>query len=208
MSEKTNKIIKIIRDAKSAYSEDNIVLAIPKFMSKHFTSFCSMREDLLLIKQYIQRLDTETDLLVKSSFTYSAISLYGKCFTDASKVNAPKLEANQLFKNDIDLKKIHEYLMDLRHHFISHRGDTEGEVEVAYLLIPKEEGEPQVRYSRLKQMSFSKEQQNDIMRLADYLLEEVIRKIQKSGQKTYDAFFKNFTPDLMTIMALNNMRDD
>ena len=208
MDEATDRLIEIVRRVKSTYSEENIVLAIPGFLSKSFTSFCSMREDLILIKQYLKRMMVENDEVVKSALTYSSISLYGKCFTDAASSNAPKLEPNQLFVEGNEFHGTHEYLMNLRHHFISHRGVTDSEIEVSYLLVPWEGEQTQVRYSRLKKIAFDTEQRRSIDKLINYLLEKLAAKIQKSGQKVYKAYLKNFTPEQITQMMLNNMQDD
>src|SRR5690554_1378004 len=208
MDKKTERLIDIIRDAKSKYSEENLVLAIPKFMSKSFTSFCSIREDLLLIKMYLERLEIEKDIIITSALTYSLISIYGKCFTDATKSKSPKLEPKQIFDENSSYLMTHEYLMELRHNFIAHRGDTENEVEAAYLLIPKEQGEPQVRYAQKKRMNLDSEKRKEISFLIDFLVPVVMEKIQKSGDKTYNALFDNFTPEQMSFMLINNVKDE
>jgi len=208
MDKKTERLIDIIRDAKSKYSEENLVLVIPKFMSKSFTSFCSIREDLLLIKKYLEKLEIEKDVIISSALTYSLISIYGKCFTDATKSKSPKLEPKQIYEEGSNFLMTHDYLMDLRHNFIAHRGDTENEVEAAYLLIPKEEGEPQVRYAQKKRMNLNSEKRNEISELVEFLLPIVMDKIQKSGQKTYNALFDNFTPEQMSFMLINNVKDE
>ena len=97
--------------------------------------------------------------------------------------------------------------MNLRHHFISHRGDTENEIKASFLLVPWKTGQPQVRYSRSKKMLFDTEQRQNIDKLIDYILENLATKIQKSGQKLYKAYLKNFTPEQMTYMMLNNVQD-
>lgn len=139
--------------------------------------------------------------------TFSIISLYGKCFTDATHNKAPKLESDKLFQEQEELFEIHNYLMDLRHHFISHRGESEGEVEAAYIIIPKAEGEPQIRYQRLKQVSFTIDQLEEITKLINFVLGELANKIQKSGQKAYSTYLKLFTPEQMSFMMLNNMKE-
>lgn len=208
MDEKSIRLIQIIKNAKAKYADESFILPVPGFLSRSFTSFCSMREDLILIRQYLKYLKSNTDNIINSSMTYSAISLYGKCFTDATKNKAPKLEPIQLFDKQEDLRQTHEYLMDLRHHFISHRGDTDSEVEAAYILIPKGNGSSQVKYSRLKKMSFESDQIEKIDELMEYLLQQLEKKIQKSGQKAYEAILKNFTAEQMALMTINNIKED
>lgn len=208
MDEKTKRLIQLIKVAKSSYSEDNFVLVIPKFMSKAFVSFCSIREDLLLIKEFIERHEVEKHEILLSSLTYSIVSLYGKCFTDATITKSSKLEANQLFEENTELLSTHDYLMNLRHHFVAHRGETLSEVSIAYLLIPKGKGLPHVRFAQLKQMKFSDVETKNIKTLIDFILEILIKKIQKSGEKTYKGYLDNFTAEEMQFMTLNNMKEE
>ena len=208
MDDKTIRLIKIIKNAITRYSEENFIYCIPGFMSRSFTAFCSIREDLLLIRKYLIKLQTEKDTLISSALTYSTISLYGKCFTDASGSKSSKLEPNHLFDKSSQLLTTHEYLMNLRHNFIAHRGDSEGEVDAAYLLIPKHEGESQVRYVQTKQMRLNSEMIKNILLLIDYLIEKVTDKINKTAKKTYDAYFGNFTKEQMRFMLLNNLKDE
>ncbi len=208
MDEKTERLIKIIEEVKAESAENNFAFIVPHFMAKSFTSYCSMREDLILIKEYIACLEREDNRVINSALTYSTISLYGKCFTDATKSKAPKLEPSHLFKEKAELKETHDYLMNLRHHFIAHRGDTESEVEGAFLLIPKEEKDPQMRFLGLKRMTFSQEKKKKIIVLIDFLLDEVMKKIERAGQKMYSAYLKNFTPEEMGIMRIDNVEEE
>ena len=137
MDKKTKNLIEIVKAFDATYSQKNAVFAIPEFLSKSFVSYCSMHEDLILIKKYMDKLPM-TDSVTSSALTYSVISLYGKCFTDAAKQKASKLEVRDLFRGGdaSKLRKTHDYLMNLRHSFVAHRGDTESEVEAAFLPIP------------------------------------------------------------------------
>jgi len=141
MDERTRRLIELLRKSKEQHSDKFIILAVPELFSKKFVSNCSIREDLLLMKMYINKLKEYTDGVITSALTNSLISLYGKCFTDASKNKAPKLVPSEIFKEQEELKPTHDYLMELRHNFIAHRGETASEVGIAYLLIPKDEGE-------------------------------------------------------------------
>ena len=159
------------------------------------------------IINYTDRLKIGQDKIIKSSLTFSIISLYGKCFTDATQSKAPKLEAKEIFKNKEEMRETHEYLMELRHHFISHRGESDGEVEAAYILVPKSEGDPQIRFHRLKQISFNNEQLESIELLIKFIMSELKTKMDKSGLKAYRDYFKLFTPEQMSFMTINNMKE-
>lgn len=79
--------------------------------------------------------------------------------------------------------------MDLRHQFIAHRGETDSEIGISFMVVPKENVDgSQVRFKQLKQASFNGEKLLEIKVLIEYLIDELKKKIQKSGQKVYDGF--------------------
>lgn len=168
-----------------------------------------MKEDLELCLEYITVLRSETNKILKSSLTFSLISLYGKYFTDTSKNSYPKLEPNSLFKEEIDLEEVHNYLMELRHQFLAHRGETNSEIAISFLLIPKEDdlSNTQVRFSQLKQMGFSTEDLDKFENLIKYIILDLHKKIEKSGNKIHDGFLDNFSHDLASALIMNNIKD-
>jgi hypothetical protein len=208
MDKKTERLIHLIKQAQEQYSEDYLVITIPGFISKKFIAYCAMKEDIELILEYIKNLRQKPAAVIKSSLTYSLISLYGKCFTDASKNNFPKLESNDLFQlNDGNLET-HNFIIELRHQFIAHRGDTESEVCISYLLVPKKDKieNSQIKFGQLKQVAFSEDDINRIEKLLKFLLEKVMDKIQKSGQKVHDGMLNIFTPEQLSLMLINNAK--
>jgi hypothetical protein len=98
--------------------------------------------------------------------------------------------------------------MELRHQFIAHRGDTESEVGISYMLVPKNDKveNSQIRFGQLKQVAFSEDDLNRIEKLIKFLLEKILDKIQKSGQKVYEGMLNIFTPEQLTLMLINNAK--
>jgi len=208
MDKKTDRLIHLIKKAQEQYSEEHLVLAVPGFISKKFIAYCAMKEDLELILQYISEIRNNPASVIKSALSYSLIALYGKCFTDASKSNFPKLEPTDLFKEGDDLYATHNYLMELRHQFIAHRGETENEIGMSYMLVPKKDSldKTQVRFSQLKMAGFSKEDLDKFDALMSFLIEKLLDKIQKSGQKVHDGMMNLFTPEQLTLMLMNSAK--
>lgn len=208
MDPKTERLIHLIKQAQELYSKDHFVIAVPSFISKKFVAYCSMKEDLELILQYIAELRQNPAGVVKSALCYSMISLYGKCFTDATQNSFPKLEPSNLFQDGDQNGDTHNYLMELRHQFIAHRGDTENEVGISYILIPEDNNmdKMQVRFSQLKLTGFSAEDVLRIEVLVKYLIEKLLEKIQKTGQKVHDAMMGLFTPQQLSLMLLNGAK--
>lgn len=211
MDKTTERYIQLIKNAQAEYSEEYFAVAIPGFMSKKFIAYCAMKRDLELVLEYIEFLKTNPqNATINSSLTFSTIALYGKCFTDASKNSYPKLEPNSLFANQDDFSKTHDFLMDLRHQFIAHRGKTESEIGIAFMLIPKKAGDSQsqIRFNQLKQYSFNTQKLTEFENLIKFIISELDKKIQKSGQKLHDGLFDNFTPEQLTLMVMNNAKDN
>lgn len=208
MDKKTDRLIHLIKQAQDQYSKDYLVLAVPSFLSKKFIAYCAMKEDLELILKYVGEIRNNPPGVIKSALSYSLISLYGKCFTDASRSSFPKLESSELFEEGEDIYETHKYLMDLRHQFIAHRGETENEIGISYMLIPREGSleQVQVRFSQLKMVGFSNEDLDRFEHLINYLLKRLLEKIQKSGQKIHDGMFNLLTPEQLTFMLMNNAK--
>ena len=208
MEEKTERLINLLKQVQNKYSEEYIIFMIPEFLSKKFIAYCAMKEDLELLLEYINVLRNEKSHLIKSSLTYSLIALYGKCFTDGSQNSNSKLEPNHLFANNEQNMEIHNYMMNLRHQFIAHRGDTESEIGVAFMIIPKKGNvdEKQIQFNQLKRSSFSSEKLNLIEILIKSIIEDLKVSIQKNGEKLNDSYLKIFTPEQISIMSVNNAK--
>ena len=208
MSKTDQKLLAILKLAKAEYTDDNLVIPIPKFLSKKFTTFCAIRDDLNLIKNYASKLPTERDNTICSALTFSMISLYGKCFTDATSSKSPKLEPNEIFKGEPKFQTIHDKLLNLRHNFIAHRGESEGEVKAAFMLIPKvDNGGVEIKYKGLKQISFSKQELSEIEDLIDFILKKLQPKIDKSARKVKEGLLNNFNPKQIAFMNLNSKKE-
>ena len=207
MDRKNERLIRLIKSAQEEFAESHLVLAIPGFMSKKFIAYCAMKEDMELILEYINLLRAKPNNLVESALSYSLISLYGKCFTDASKNSFPKLETN-VFAEEVNLLETHNYLMDLRHQFIAHRGDTESEIGISYMIIPKEKGDTQtqIRFAQVKQKSFSNEDLDKFEKQMKFIHEWLMKKIQKTGQKLHDGYLNIFSPEEIVKMLVNGAK--
>ena len=207
MSKKQKRLIRLIKQAQDEYSEKYLLLAIPGFMSKKFVAYCSMKEDMELILEYIKILNEKPSHVIESALSYSLIALYGKCFTDASKNSYPKLEKN-IFEGNEQLLEVHNDLMELRHQFIAHRGDTESEIGIAFMIIPKEgdADKSQIRFSQLKRKTFLKEDLEKYETQMNFIHKCLMGKLEKTAQKLHESFLDNFPPEEILKMLMNNAK--
>jgi hypothetical protein len=205
--EKRKHLHGLLKKAKAQYKDDYLVIAIPNLFTRKFRGYCAIREDLLLVSEYISRIAIEHDSVLRSALNYSFIAIYGKCFTDATQSKYPKLETSTITNHTY--LATHEYLMELRHKFIAHRGDTANEVGIAVILIPKEGTEQtQMQYKQVRRLSLSSENLQASKNLITFLIAYVEEKIKETGQKAHSGFLEMFTPEELSIMILNNMNDD
>lgn len=203
-----DRLTYLIKKAQEKYSDENLVIAVPGFLAKKFIGYCSMKEDLELLLHYVNELKSEISGVQKSAFTYALIALYGKCFTDATRNSYPKLEPTEIFKFGSEFSQTHDALMELRHQFIAHRGDSEAEIGVSYVLIPKAGGTAltQVRFSGVKKISFTKEELINIEEVIKILIDHLQAKIQKNGQKVNDSLLTLFSPEQLQFMMVNSAK--
>ena len=63
--------------------------------------------------------------------------------------------------------------MNLRHQFIAHRGETDSEIGIAFMIIPKEGSidDNQIRFTQLKQNSFSPVRLDLIEKTINHIIE-------------------------------------
>jgi hypothetical protein len=206
---KDNRLKELIEKAQEDYSGKYFMYAIPGFLSRNFMSYCAMKQDLEILLQYIDELTTkEHSTILKSSLTYGIITLYGKCYTDASHYKSAKLEAKDLFKEHPKHLKTHNELMKMRDHFIAHRGDTENEVAISFMLMDKNpEGEQnQIRFKRYKQAGFSSQTLSEIKELVWFIINCLIPKIQKTGDRLHKGYLGAFTHAQINLMLINNAK--
>ncbi len=209
MDTRDKRLMQLIQGAQKEWGEKYLIVAVPGFVARKFVAYCSIKEDLELMLGYISVLRSETPKIVRSSLTYALIALYGKCFTDASENSAPKLEPKAIFTAEDTNLPVHNNLMQLRHNFIAHRGDTDSEIGIAFLAWPKEGNErSQVRFSQIKQISFSPDELAAIEKLLKFLLDTAVEKIQKTGQKVNDGMLNLFTPEQLALLTFNNSKLD
>lgn len=203
--EKKQYVQDLLLKAKAQYEENYMVLAIPNLFTRKFRGYCAIREDLILVSQYIDLALIQENNVLRSALNYSMIALYGKCFTDASQYKSPKLEAANIV--DESHQVTHNYLMNLRHKFIAHRGDTPNEVDITVMLFPKEGNEQtQMKYKQVKRLSLSEENLMATKDLIDFLIGYVEQKIKDTAQKAHDGYLDMFTPQELSLMMLNNMK--
>jgi len=210
MEDKLERMKRCIDTAKRNFSKDYHLMLIPQIFSKRFIAYTSMKKDLERNLEYITLLRQRPGELIESALTYALISLYGKCFTDASKSGYPKLNPKEIFEEGSELEETHNVLMDLRHQFIAHRGDTESEVGIAFTIVPKTDDSlaQQIRFQQVKRSSFSNLDLDKLERLHNHLIAYLSPMVQKSANKAVRGFNENLSVQEMMALYMNSFDSD
>jgi hypothetical protein len=200
ISAKEQLLIKMLEVEKEK-DKENMTVILPGFLTKKLGSWMLIREDLLFVKSCAVELinakgkeDAARNATIEASLWYSLIITYGKCFTE-NQSGRSRLEPNECFLEEHEaLKEVHQTIMELRHGFIAHRGDTENEQAIVYLKVPKEAplgDEHEFKISSAKSYSPAIEKVQEYINLFDYLLHLVTDKIQRQADKVNVAGFFN-----------------
>jgi len=193
--------------AKNKYSRENWVFIIPNYMSISLNAYISMHKDLTVVLEYLKLLSRqETNKIIKSSLMYSSLALYGKCFTDASQSKSPNLIVSQII-SDAKLLETHEFLMNLRHKFLAHRGETDSEIISSFYLINKINNTSQLQFMRAKQISFTKVQIFRITELVKALLKKLNEIKIKFSNKVQKGMLA-FEPKILSQLSINNLIEE
>ena len=172
-------------------TKHTLTFKIPNHLEKKNVAYYSIILDLETCKKALLRLKKRNREIVKTSLFTTVIILYGKCFTDSSSTKSPKLELD-CFEDFDNFKKLHQNLMDMRHNFIAHRGETEHEYGKAYFQIFPRTMKWQVKVGLQRKFSFERKEVLNYINLVDFLLKITIDKYEKSGKKVLKHIITNY----------------
>jgi len=211
------KLIKALWEKVKDEEKDSLNFFLPKIFADKISTYMSMREDFLYLKNAAAKLselieipvaerDFVTEKIYIPSLWIAIVITYGRNFTDASRAQKPKLEIKEcLTPGNEFLEDAHNYLMDLRHNFVAHRGNNDSELSLVYLKLSKEESDmtkSEYRIKSLRSISPSKEQLLLCFGLFDHLQKIVEEKLQKQTQRVHSRLLKEFTPEQLAQLLI------
>lgn len=173
-----------------------------------------IREDLTFILNIAKELislreSADSNTAIELALWQSILITYGKCFTE-NKAGFSKLEKSLLETYDSKYQLMHEHLMEVRHSYIAHRGDTVHEQAMVFINVSKTgnmlDGDTEDIIIARKQASPRVSDLKSIIELLDLLIKEATIKIQKSGDKAHNAFLQKYTPRQAKSFLVNNIK--
>ena len=181
-------------------------LRVPEKLEKRNIAYYSILLDLENCKEALIRLKKSNDEIIKTSLFTTVISLYGKCFTDSSTKKYPKLEPSIFNDAKSDFGVWHTELMEMRHNFIAHRGETELEFAFAYLKINPKTWNWGISVGMKRKNDFEPKEIINYLSLVEYLIEKTIEKYEKIALKIFNHIFENlenYKDDLVLLNKVN-----
>lgn len=172
---------------------------IPDEMSKKIRTYTLMKSDLHYVRNAAQELiDNEYADLITISIWNSLLITYGKCFTDASKSKSSKLEPEKCFDSEQEkLKKTHDYLMNLRHNFVAHRGLTTYEESLSYLTIGVTKLEMGIGVKTVKKAMADQETLKEIILVVEHLNAFIESKYKVASTRLLEGIQKMYSAEQM-----------
>ncbi|WP_316812900.1 hypothetical protein [Pedobacter heparinus] len=215
MTERERAIADIYKTVKDKYP-NNLLYVMPDRFTKKLKSFMLIREDLFFISQIAEELislreSPGSNYMTEFALWQSIIITYGKCFTE-NMAGMSKLEKSVFEPHDKKYQEIHDHLMDLRHSYIAHRGDTANEQAMVFIKVSKTgymlDGDTENIIIARKLASPRVRDLKSLIALLNLLIKEVEVKIQKNGDKAHNAFLKNISPEQAKAYLVNDMKLD
>jgi hypothetical protein len=200
-----DKAIRAIFDGiKNRNDGENIDFAIPGYAAKKLVTYQSILGDLTLCRDATIKLTKEKlDHTTTISLFHTIIILYGKCFTDAKSSKSSKLEIKDCFdEKDNELLRTHKNILDIRHNFVAHRGNTEHEVGVAFLRLNIKDLSRQVRVEQIKRRMPELTELPMYVKLFDHIIAVVEKKFQKEANKVWDHMITAYKPEYLAMLII------
>jgi len=171
---------------------------------KQYLAYVEITADLKDVKEMLkEQIDCQNELFSYSLFI-SSINLYGRCFTQAHG-RKTSLKADDCFQKDKELLNYHKAIIEMRHSYLAHAGETSHKKTIATLLMKVHERVivPQIQYEYLARTNLNKEENKKFIKVVDFL-------ITHSKNKRYDklnAFFKNITHEQMNLYLRQSLKN-
>lgn len=173
----------LVNDLKKQNTGDTYDFKVPEHLEKKNVAYYSIILDLETCREALNKLLELNEDIIQTSLFTSVVILYGKCFTDSTKMKYPKLEPNILDSQEPELKIFHERIMSMRNNFIAHRSETEHEFGKAYFQINPKTMQWGIKVGLQRRHSFEAEEIPGYLKLVDYLIEATTQKYIKVGNK-------------------------
>ena len=198
----------VINDLRDQNAGDTFDFKVPEHLEKKNIAYYSILLDLQTCRKALVKLLELNEEIVQTSLFTSVIILYGKCFTDSSSSKYPKLESTVFDSQETKFGILHSTIMNMRHNFVAHRGETDHEFGKAYFQINPKTMEWGIKVGLQRRHSFEIEDIPDYIELIDFLIDLTIKKYEKVGSKVLKHIFTNSGDKPVNLERVSNSNSE
>jgi hypothetical protein len=200
MKSREDEMVNIIKTLQNETPDDFNLFAIPGYLGNKLVGYSATIEDLKRIRKLTNLiLESEFELDIIYALWTSIVVTYAKCFTQSQTRAIPKIEES-IFDNNLDLKVIHEQLIQFRNTTVAHREETALEVGIPYIKFHKTDFNPEIRVKLIKKTGFTEQDLKNYIILFEFVEDKIHQKFENQGNKIYrhymDGLISNHIPPL------------
>jgi hypothetical protein len=152
-------------------------------IAKRVVGLSLIREDLYSVREVFSRMQGNTDDIIgNKALLFGALSLYGKCFTQA-KGRGVNLDPKKVFQDSTG-KESHYRLMEMRHEFVAHGGNAREEKLKLLLLLDPDKNTKSMRDivgRGLSAHGFDSQAQKECLETVDEVLSYVEQSLDEAS---------------------------
>jgi len=163
-------------------------------VAKQHLGYEQMKNDLIICSELIRYLEGNhtNNPFISNAVWESIIVKYGRCFVSASEGRGIKLEKSKVFDvASSNIKNMHEHMMNERHNFAAHAGNSDSDVISSRLaLMPPKTGKELVMIYSSRDFVISPDDSTikEIQSLIAHVIKHIDSKLDKIFQKLKDEY--------------------
>ena len=197
----------------SDYFEIKLELEKIKRFSKYYSQ--KYNHETFLKGSNPDRIFEDFDLIPMESIFVTIIMMYAKCFDESSNRRKIKLSKSFFAGANEEIKQQHEHLMEIRHKFLAHAGNTELENYELLIGIHEDDG-IEIKFSpeNYKTLTGEVVEEKELIPLIDEILKRVEDKIVKLSEnideeiKSLCLHNQGFVSKIENKMPINDIDTD
>lgn len=185
-----------------------VYFKFPSEFSKTIISYQNMLSDLSFCHSALIRLrDQKLDDVMAPCAFFSFVIIYGRCFTDASKSSYSRLDESVFVANS-NLLQTHIKIMNLRHDYVAHRGNSEENLGIAYMIFNIQTLQPAAHGKSISRVTPDKEDYGSYLNLLEFLMHRLREKFVKASIKVWNRLRENYSDSKISEMIIAGSKKD
>ena len=160
-------------------------------IAKRLSGLSQIMHDLSQARELMTLIDRVDNDEIKYSLWLSSVVTYAKCFVSANNGRGIKLEEEHVNKFNPESLNYHKELIELRHSYFAHAGDSESiRARIGIILSPihREKEVLWANYIMLKQQIIT----NENVKLFCFLCEGIYEVVEDISNKTHEKLLEEY----------------